>query len=50
VDDAIVKIENLLTDEPEDTEAIAYLGRIYKEMWVIPGSGSRRRICALDSL
>lgn len=33
VDDAIVKIENLLADVPTDTEAIAYLGRIYKEMW-----------------
>ena len=33
VDEAIVKIENLLADVPTDTEAIAYLGRIYKEMW-----------------
>jgi len=33
VDDAIVKIENLLADVPTDTEAVAYLGRIYKEMW-----------------
>ncbi len=33
VDDAIVKLESLLTDVPTDTEAIAYLGRIYKEMW-----------------
>lgn len=33
VDEAIVKIENLLTDFPNDTEAISYLGRIYKEMW-----------------
>jgi tetratricopeptide (TPR) repeat protein len=33
VDEAIVKIENLLTDFPRDTEAVAYLGRIYKEMW-----------------
>lgn len=33
VDDAIVKIENLLADVPSDTEAVAYLGRIYKEMW-----------------
>src|SRR5512147_1473319 len=33
VDEAIVKIENLLMDYPKDTEAIAYLGRIYKEMW-----------------
>jgi tetratricopeptide (TPR) repeat protein len=33
VDEAIVKLENLLTDFPNDTEAIAYLGRIYKEMW-----------------
>lgn len=33
VDEAIVKIENLLNDYPNDSEAIAYLGRIYKEMW-----------------
>ena len=33
VDDAIVKIESLLNDFPNDSEAIAYLGRIYKEMW-----------------
>ncbi|RPI93514.1 MAG: DUF4071 domain-containing protein [Chloroflexi bacterium] len=33
VDEAIVKIENLLADVPTDTEAISYLGRIYKEMW-----------------
>lgn len=33
VDEAIVKIENLLVDLPNDTETIAYLGRIYKEMW-----------------
>ncbi len=34
VDEAIVKIENLLTDFPNDSEAISYLGKIYKEMWV----------------
>ena len=34
VDEAIVKIENLLVDQPRDTEAVAYLGRIYKEMWL----------------
>jgi tetratricopeptide (TPR) repeat protein len=34
VDEAIVKIENLLHDFPNDSEAISYLGRIYKEMWV----------------
>lgn len=34
VDDAIVKIENLIADAPNDSEAISYLGRIYKEMWV----------------
>lgn len=33
VDEAIVKIENLITDFPNDSEAISYLGRIYKEMW-----------------
>ncbi len=33
VDEAIVKLETLLQEEPSDTEAIAYLGRIYKDMW-----------------
>lgn len=33
VDEAIVKIENLLTDFPNDSESISYLGRIYKELW-----------------
>lgn len=34
VDEAIIKIESLLAEMPPDTETIAYLGRIYKEMWV----------------
>ncbi len=34
VDEAIVKLETLLADDPHDTEAIAYLGRIYKDMWM----------------
>jgi len=33
VDDAIVKIEGIVADNPSDGEAISYLGRIYKEMW-----------------
>ncbi|NWG34136.1 MAG: DUF4071 domain-containing protein [Chloroflexi bacterium] len=33
-DEAIVKIESLLADSPNDSEAISILGRIYKEMWV----------------
>jgi len=33
VDDAIVKIEGIIADNPNDGEAIAYLGRIYKAMW-----------------
>lgn len=33
VDEAIVKLESLLADVPTDTDAIAYLARIYKEMW-----------------
>ena len=36
VDDAIVKIEGLLADVPNDFDAVAYLGRIYKEMWIKP--------------
>ncbi|NUQ85289.1 MAG: DUF4071 domain-containing protein [Anaerolineales bacterium] len=34
VDEAIVKIESLIADAPNDSEAISYLGRVYKEMWV----------------
>jgi tetratricopeptide (TPR) repeat protein len=33
IDEAIVKLEALLDDVPGDTEAISYLGRIYKETW-----------------
>jgi tetratricopeptide (TPR) repeat protein len=33
VDEAIVKIERLLAESPDDADSIAYLGRIYKEMW-----------------
>lgn len=33
VEDAIVKLENLLEAYPADTEAIGTLGRIYKDMW-----------------
>ncbi|CAG0999802.1 hypothetical protein ANAEL_02867 [Anaerolineales bacterium] len=33
-DEAIVKIETFLADSPNDSEALSYLGRIYKEMWV----------------
>lgn len=33
VDEAIVKVENLLTMTPNDSDAIAILGKIYKEMW-----------------
>jgi hypothetical protein len=34
VDEAIVRLENLLQDAPQDTESLAYLGRIYKELWL----------------
>ncbi len=33
-DEAIVKLERLLQDHPNDIEAISYLGRIYKQMWM----------------
>ncbi len=33
VDEAIVKLERLLDEEPSDTLAISYLGRIYKDIW-----------------
>jgi len=33
VDEAIVKIENILNEHPTDGESISILGRIYKEMW-----------------
>lgn len=34
VNEAIIKIESLLEDTPRDTETVALLGRIYKEMWL----------------
>ena len=32
-DEAIVRLESLLADIPSESEVIAYLGRIYKEIW-----------------
>ncbi len=32
-DEAIVKLERLLEENPADSEAIAFLGRLYKDMW-----------------
>ncbi|MBE7556216.1 MAG: DUF4231 domain-containing protein [Anaerolineales bacterium] len=32
-DEAVVKLERLLQEEPANIEAISYLGRIFKEMW-----------------
>jgi len=53
VDEAIVKIEGLLADSPDDSEAIAYLGRIYKEMWIDSwkwvGQKEKRLKTAFDS-
>jgi tetratricopeptide (TPR) repeat protein len=43
VNEAIVKIENLLVDRPRDTETVAYLGRIYKEMWLDSWKGIEDR-------
>lgn len=34
VEDAIVKLESLLADYPEDTEAMGTLGKIYKNRWI----------------
>lgn len=33
VNEAIVRLENILRDFPEDNKSTAYLGRIYKDMW-----------------
>ncbi|MEW5958136.1 MAG: TRAFs-binding domain-containing protein, partial [Chloroflexota bacterium] len=33
-DEALVKLERLLQDNPTDCEAIAFMGRLYKDMWV----------------
>ncbi|NWF64076.1 MAG: hypothetical protein HXY38_07200 [Chloroflexi bacterium] len=33
VNEAIVKLEGILKDFPNDNKTITYLGRIYKEMW-----------------
>ncbi len=53
VDEAIVKVESLINDFPNDSEAISYLGRIYKEMWAdswktIPDKAKRLK-AAFDS-
>jgi tetratricopeptide (TPR) repeat protein len=32
-DEAIVKLEKILEENPRDVEAVSYLGRIYREMW-----------------
>jgi tetratricopeptide (TPR) repeat protein len=37
-EEAIIKLESLLSEYPNDSEAISYLGRIYKEMWAAPWS------------
>lgn len=34
VDEAIVKLENLLAEMPQDTEVSGALGRIYKDAWI----------------
>lgn len=34
MDEAIVKIEGLIANHPDDSESTAYLGRIFKDMWV----------------
>jgi len=53
VDEAIVKLENLLNDFPEDSQATAYLGRIYKEIWADSwekvGDKNKRMKSAFDS-
>lgn len=53
VDEAIVKIESLLSDFPNDVDSTSYLGRIYKEMWTtswikIPDKAKRLKV-AFDS-
>jgi tetratricopeptide (TPR) repeat protein len=32
-EEAIVKLERLLEENPTDSEAVAFLGRLYKDMW-----------------
>jgi tetratricopeptide (TPR) repeat protein len=53
VDEAIVKLESLLTEYPNDWEATAYLARIYKEMWTKSweniGDKNKRLKSAYDS-
>src|SRR5688500_16995788 len=53
VDEAIVKLESLLTEYPNDWEATAYLARIYKEMWTKSWEGisdkNKRLKSAYDS-
>ncbi len=52
-DEAIVKLESLLADHPTDSEAVSYLGRIYKEMWADSWQNikdkAKRKKAAFDS-
>jgi hypothetical protein len=53
VDEAIVKLESLLAEYPNDSEATSYLAKIYKEMWTkswehIPDKNKRLK-SAFDS-
>ena len=34
MDEAVVKLEGILAEYPDDVDAAGYLGRIYKDMWV----------------
>lgn len=38
-DEAIVKLKRLVKETPDDPEAIAFLGRLYKDMWVEAWAG-----------
>lgn len=43
VSEAIVKLEGILKDSPNDYKSITYLGRIYKEMWANSWTHTRNK-------
>ncbi|MFK8082274.1 MAG: cyclic nucleotide-binding domain-containing protein [Granulosicoccus sp.] len=53
VDEAIIKLENLLLDVPQDTRATSHLGRIYtiiwQDCWINVEEGEKRQKEAFDA-
>ena len=48
-DEAIIRIENMLQDTPNDGETFGYLGRVYKEMWYDSWNGYQDKEARLQA-